>query len=156
MEHGKGLSPYGLSSMGTFLQVPLSVSLLCTLAVKQLVKGCIIPWGVVQEALIIVFQGYRLYCRDRVLKAKTRGYCFFFLDLGQSFCLFQWQCIRSQGNKVQSKCSPITIGQWKYTCPEEHCKYRSRFSEHKTTTVIWIHKDLGDAACIFYTEIVLQ
>lgn len=72
----------------------------------------------------------------------------FFLDVGQSFCLFQWQCIRSRGNKVQSNCTPITIGQCKYTCPVHHCKYRSGFSEHNDTTVIWRHMDPDNAVCI--------
>lgn len=118
-----------------------------------LLRGCIIPLGVVQEALIMVFQAYRLYCRDQILKAKMQEHSWvFFLDLGQSSCLFQWQCVRSQGNKVQSNCTPITVGQWKYTCPEDHCKYRSGFSEHNATTVICRHKDLDNAVCICYAE----
>lgn len=71
-----------------FLQVPLCGSILGILAVKQLVKGCIIPLDVVQEALIMVLQGHRLYCRDQILKAKMQEYScfsFFFLRCGTKF-----------------------------------------------------------------------
>lgn len=60
-------------------------STLGDLAVKHLVKGCIIPLGIVQEALIMIFQGYGLYCRDQILKAKMKEHSWVFLRSGTKF-----------------------------------------------------------------------